>query len=193
MKKFLHTLFILCCFLSVSLATTFERTDSTLTQATQIMSGTAEKKISWEEEKSRLLSLVSSYEAILKSKRSALKKLQNENSKIEENVKVISEKIAKDESAIADISKCLDSYFAKLMQNKSAIKILKENSFQLDEFKSKSIVEKLSFLSRAYAKLLEADMSINKDGTNISTGIFTVASGKADGDIAVLKLKGERK
>ena len=193
MKKFLHTLFILCCFLSVSLATTFERTDSTLTQATQIMSGTAEKKISWEEEKSRLLSLVSSYEAILKSKRSALKKLQNENSKIEENVKVISEKIAKDESAIADISKCLDSYFAKLMQNKSAIKILKENSFQLDEFKSKSIVEKLSFLSRAYAKLLEADMSINKDGTNISTGVFTVASGKADGDIAVLKLKGERK
>ena len=193
MKKFLHTLFILCCFLSVSLATTFERTDSTLTQATQIMSGTAEKKISWEEEKSRLLSLVSSYEAILKSKRSALKKLQNENSKIEENVKVISEKIAKDESAIADISKCLDSYFAKLMQNKSAIKILKENSFQLDEFKSKSIVEKLSFLSRAYAKLLEADMSINKDGTNISTGVFTVASGKAEGDIVVLKLKGERK
>ena len=193
MKKFLHILFILCCFLSVSLATTFERTDSTLTQATQIMSGTAEKKISWEEEKSRLLSLVSSYEAILKSKRSALKKLQNENSKIEENVKVISEKIAKDESAIADISKCLDSYFAKLMQNKSAIKILKENSFQLDEFKSKSIVEKLSFLSRAYAKLLEADMSINKDGTNISTGIFTVASGKAEGDIVVLKLKGERK
>lgn len=193
MKKFLHTLFILCCFLSVSWATTFERTDSTLTQATQIMSGTAEKKISWEEEKSRLLSLVSSYEAILKSKRSALKKLQNENSKIEENVKVISEKIAKDESAIADISKCLDSYFAKLMQNKSAIKILKENSFQLDEFKSKSIVEKLSFLSRAYAKLLEADMSINKDGTNISTGIFTVASGKAEGDIVVLKLKGERK
>lgn len=193
MKKFLHTLFILCCFLSVSWATTFERTDSTLTQATQIMSGTAEKKISWEEEKSRLLSLVSSYEAILKSKRSALKKLQNENSKIEENVKVISEKIAKDESAIADISKCLDSYFAKLMQNKSAIKILKENSFQLDEFKSKSIVEKLSFLSRAYAKLLEADMSINKDGTNISTGVFTVASGKVEGDIAVLKLKGERK
>ena len=193
MKKFLHILFILCCFLSVSLATTFERTDSTLTQATQIMSGTAEKKISWEEEKSRLLSLVSSYEAILKSKRSALKKLQNENSKIEENVKVISEKIAKDESAIADISKCLDSYFAKLMQNKSVIKILKENSFQLDEFKSKSIVEKLSFLSRAYAKLLEADMSINKDGTNISTGIFTVASGKAEGDIVVLKLKGERK
>ena len=193
MKKILHTLFILCCFLSVSWATTFERTDSTLTQATQIMSGTAEKKISWEEEKSRLLSLVSSYEAILKSKRSALKKLQNENSKIEENVKVISEKIAKDESAIADISKCLDSYFAKLMQNKSAIKILKENSFQLDEFKSKSIVEKLSFLSRAYAKLLEADMSINKDGTNISTGIFTVASGKAEGDIVVLKLKGERK
>ena len=193
MKKFLHTLFILCCFLSVSWATTFERTDSTLTQATQIMSGTAEKKISWEEEKSRLLSLVSSYEAILKSKRSALKKLQNENSKIEENVKVISEKIAKDESAIADISKCLDSYFAKLMQNKSVIKILKENSFQLDEFKSKSIVEKLSFLSRAYAKLLEADMSINKDGTNISTGAFTVASGKADGDIVVLKLKGERK
>ena len=193
MKKFLHTLFILCCFLSVSWSTTFERTDSTLTQATQIMSGTAEKKISWEEEKSRLLSLVSSYEAILKSKRSALKKLQNENSKIEENVKVISEKIAKDESAIADISKCLDSYFAKLMQNKSAIKILKENSFQLDEFKSKSIVEKLSFLSRAYAKLLEADMSINKDGTNISTGIFTVASGKAEGDIVVLKLKGERK
>ena len=193
MKKFLHTLFILCCFLSVSWATTFERTDSTLTQATQIMSGTAEKKISWEEEKSRLLSLVSSYEAILKSKRSALKKLQNENSKIEENVKVISEKIAKDESAIADISKSLDSYFAKLMQNKSAIKILKENSFQLDEFKSKSIVEKLSFLSRAYAKLLEADMSINKDGTNISTGVFTVASGKAEGDIVVLKLKGERK
>ena len=179
--------------MSVSWATTFERTDSTLTQATQIMSGTAEKKISWEEEKSRLLSLVSSYEAILKSKRSALKKLQNENSKIEENVKVISEKIAKDESAIADISKCLDSYFAKLMQNKSAIKILKENSFQLDEFKSKSIVEKLSFLSRAYAKLLEADMSINKDGTNISTGVFTVASGKAEGDIVVLKLKGERK
>jgi hypothetical protein len=36
-------------------------------------------------------------------------------------------------------------------------------------------------------------MSINKDGTNISTGVFTVASGKVEGDIAVLKLKGERK
>ena len=193
MKKFLYTPFILCCFSLMSWATAFERADSALTQATQIMSDTAEKKTSWLEEKSRLLSLVSSYEAILKSKRSALKNLQNENSKIEEKVKTISEKIAKDELAIADISKCLDSYFAKLMQNKIAVKILKENSFQLDDFASKSIAEKLSFLGRAYAKLLEADTSIDKDGANVSTGVFTVASGKADGDIAILKLKGERK
>ena len=171
-------------------ATEFERIDSMLTESTKVMVATAEKKVAWENEKARLMSLLTSYETLLKSKKDTLKKLQTENSKIEAGVKSISEKITKDELELSKISALLDSYFTQLQKNKIAVRILKENSFDLDMFSSKNVVEKLSFLCRAYSKLFEADSLLNNDGTNVSTGVFTSASGKVNGNTAIIKLKG---
>ena len=193
MKRFFYAIFELLILSPLLSATEFTRVDSILTESTQVMIRTAEKKETWSAEKSHLLALVASYEAILKSKQDTLKKLQSENSKIESTTKSISEKIAKDELAIAEISKSLDSFFADLQKNKIAKKILEENAFGFENFTSKNIVEKLSFLTKAYSKLLEADTTVENNQTNISTGKFITASGKADGDIAILKVKGVRK
>lgn len=192
MKIFFTTIFIFTFVSQCLCSTDFERIDSVLTESTKVMVFTAEKKVAWDAEKTRLLSLLKSYEALLKSKKNTLRKLQLENSKIESGVKSISEKIARDELELSKISALLDSCFSNLQKNKIAVKILKENSFDIDAFSSKNIPEKLSFLCRAYSKLYEVDTALNNDGTNVSTGVFTSATGKVGGDTVVLKLKGER-
>ena len=192
MKRFFLAILTFAILLPIARATDFERVDSTLTESTRIMASTIQKKANWQEEKARLVVLLNSYEALLKSKKDVLKKLQSENSKIESEVKSISDKISADEIALAELSKSLDSYFAKLQQNKIALQILKDNSFDVDTFLAKSVPEKISFLCRAYAKLFEADCNVDSNNTDVSTGIFTTATGQSTGDIAVLKLKGKQ-
>ena len=193
MKRFFLAIFTFVMLLPIARATEFERVDSTLTESTRIMAATIQKKANWQEEKARLLALLNSYEALLKSKKDALKKLQAENSKIESKIKSVSDKILADDIALAEFSKSLDSYFANLQQNKIALQILKDNSFDVDAFLTKSVPEKISFLCRAYAKLFEVDTNVDSNHTGVSTGVFTTATGQKTGDIAVLKLKGDRK
>ena len=192
MKRFFLAILTFAILLPLARATDFKRVDSILTESTRIMASTIQKKANWQEEKARLVVLLNSYEALLKSKKDILKKLQSENSKIESEVKSISDKISADEIALAELSKSLDSYFAKLQQNKIALQILKDNSFEVDTFLAKSVPEKISFLCRAYAKLFEADCNVDSNNTDVSTGIFTTATGQSTDDIAVLKLKGKQ-
>ncbi len=167
----------------------FAKANAIMQNATRTRELTAKTSVQAKSDLDNFDKLIASANAYLLAQDKEIAQLQNlKNIKRQSNEEIAKE-IERDIANLNDLSKFLDTFYAKIL-NELPKKISKKDFCKIEKFQTKTAPEKL----RTVVALIEHLKSINntivldKD-MNITTGIFTSASGKISGDVSKLKVE----
>ena len=179
--------------ISGDLKSGFSDIDALVAESVKLRAQTARQQREWIDEKSEKLAELSALEETKGALLKQISQLEAEVSEANEQTRIISQKLARDESAMQGLEAFLvEKYDALSKSPFVASAVLKEVG--LDDraaFVKKSVAEKFAAVCGILRALKSRDYRIGESQKGLSTGIFVNASavGKDGSKVVVLKVE----
>ncbi len=187
MKK----LFVILALLLVNslFAEDFAKANAIMQSATRTRALTAKTSAQAKADFDNFDKLIASANAHISALKKEIAQLQNLKNIKKQSNEEIAKEIENNIANLNKLSKFLDNFYAKIL-NELPKKISQKDFCKIENFKTKTTSEKLRTVVALLEHLKNIDNTIALDkDMNISTGVFTSASGKISSDVSKLKVE----